>query len=153
MTDRPPIAPWVRTLVRVMDDAIAVPGTNFRFGLDAILGLFFPGAGDAVTALSQVALVIAAVRAGAPGVTIGRMVLNVAVDALAGSVPILGDLFDAGFKANRKNLDIVERLEHTPREARVASFRDYAVIGLAIASIFTLLAIPIAVGIWLVSLL
>jgi hypothetical protein len=154
MDDKEPVAPWVRTLVRVMDDAITIPGTNFKFGLDAIVGFFFPGAGDAVTAVSQVALVIAAVRSGAPGVTIARMLLNVALDALAGSVPILGDLFDAGFKANRRNLEIVEQLAKTAPEARPEpSLRDYAIIGGAIAAILTLLAIPVAVGVWLISLL
>jgi hypothetical protein len=151
MDEKPPIAPWVRRLVRVMDDSITVPGTNFRFGLDAILGLFFPGAGDAVTAVSQVALVAAAIRARAPGVTIARMLLNVALDAVAGSVPILGDLFDAGFKANRRNLQIVEQLEGTPRDMRPTPVRDYAILGGAIAVILALLAIPIAVGVWLLT--
>jgi len=103
------VAPWIRGLVRLMDDAITIPGTSIRIGWDAILGLVLPAAGDAATAVSQVALLVAAVRARAPGVVIARMVLNVGIDTLVGSIPLLGDLFDVGFKANRKNLQLLER--------------------------------------------
>lgn len=145
------ITPFVRSLVRLMDDAIAIPGTNIRIGWDAILGFVLPAAGDAVTAVSQVALLIAAVRARAPGIVIARMVLNVAVDSLFGSVPLIGDLFDAGFKANRKNLQLLERLEHTPVEQPGSRTGDYAVLGLAIASVLALIAAPVVLAFWLLG--
>lgn len=145
------ITPFVRSLVRLMDDAIAIPGTNIRIGWDAILGLVLPAAGDAVTAVSQVALLIAAVRARAPGIVIARMVLNVAVDSLFGSIPLIGDLFDAGFKANRKNLQLLERLEHTPAEQRGSRTGDYAVLGIAIASVLALIAAPVVLMFWLLG--
>lgn len=145
------ISPLVRSLVRLMDDAFLIPGTNFRIGWDAILGLVLPGAGDAGTALSQVALLITAVRARAPGIVIARMVFNVAIDSLVGSVPLLGDLFDAGFKANRKNLQLLERLEHTPADKSGSRAGDYAVLGLAIASVLALIAAPVVLAFWLLS--
>lgn len=147
----PQIAPLIRTMVRLMDDAIPIPGTSMRFGWDAILGLILPGAGDAMTALSQVALLIAAVRARAPRIVIARMVMNVAVDALLGSVPLVGDLFDASFKANRKNLQLLDRLEHAPIDPQRSRVADYAVLGVAIAAVLLLIALPIALGIWLLS--
>jgi hypothetical protein len=148
-TSKTAITPFVRSLVRLMDDAIPIPGTNIRIGWDAILGLVLPAAGDAVTAVSQVALLIAAVRARAPGIVIARMVLNVAIDSLFGSIPLVGDLFDAGFKANRKNLQLLERLEHAPVEQSGSRTGDYAVLGLAIASVLALIAAPVVLAFWL----
>lgn len=141
----------VRKLVRLMDDAIVIPGTSIRIGWDAILGFFLPAAGDAMTAVSQVALLVAAVRARAPGVMIARMVLNVGVDALFGSVPLVGDLFDAGFKANRRNLELLDRLQHEPAADRRPRAADYAVLGVAIAAVLALIAAPIVLIGWLLS--
>jgi hypothetical protein len=131
--------PWIHALVRVMDEAIRIPGTNFKVGWDAILGLIFPVAGDAVSALSHIALLLHAFRAGVPGVTIARMLLNVAIDQLWGSVPILGDLFDAGFRANRKNLDLIESRGGVRRRAGPT---DYLVVASAIAAVIAIVLIP-----------
>jgi hypothetical protein len=150
-TESAAITPALRALVRLMDDAIAIPGTDIRIGWDAILGLVLPAAGDAMTAVSQVALLVAAMRARAPWIVIARMVMNVAVDALFGSVPVVGDLFDAGFKANRKNLQLLERLEHAPPDQPRSRAADYAVLGVAIACVLGLIALPIALGVWLLS--
>jgi hypothetical protein len=145
------ITPFVRSLVRLMDDAFAIPGTNIRIGWDAILGLVLPAVGDAATAVSQVALLIAAVRAGAPSIVIARMVFNVAIDSVFGSIPLLGDLFDVGFKANRKNLQLLERLEHTPPDRSASRAGDYAVLGIAIASVLMLIAAPVVLAFWLLG--
>lgn len=145
------VTPLVRSLVRLMDDAIAIPGTNIRIGWDAILGFLLPAAGDALTAVSQVALLITAMRARAPRIVIARMVFNVAVDTLFGSVPLVGDVFDAGFKANRKNLQLLERLEHTPADESRSRSGDYAVLGLAITSVLALIATPIVLAFWLLG--
>jgi len=91
------------------------------------------------------------VRARAPWIVLARMVLNVAIDSLVGSVPLIGDLFDAGFKANRKNLQLLERLEHTPVEKKGSRTGDYAVLGLAIASVLALIAAPLALALWLLG--
>lgn len=141
--------PWLRALVRFMDDAIAIPGTRFRFGWDAILGAFVPWLGDGISALSHVTLIWSAFRAGLPKVVFARMLLNVAIDALVGSVPILGDLFDATFKANRRNLELLERVERQP--ARAATFGDYAVVALAILGVLIALMVPAIVAALVVS--
>jgi Domain of unknown function (DUF4112) len=143
--------PWLRRLVRFMDDAIAIPGTRFRVGWDAILGAFAPWVGDGISALSHVTLIWSAFRAGLPKVVFARMLLNVAIDALVGSVPILGDLFDAAFKANRRNLELLERVERRP--ARAATSGDYAVVALAILGVLIALTVPAIVAVVVASAL
>jgi hypothetical protein len=143
--------PWLRTLVRFMDDAIAVPGTRFRVGWDAILGAFAPWVGDGISALSHVTLIWSAFRAGLPRVVFARMLLNVAIDALVGSVPILGDVFDATFKANRRNLELLERVERQP--ARRATFGDYAMVCFATLGVLIALTLPVIVATWVISTL
>jgi hypothetical protein len=97
----------VRFIARMMDDQFRLPGTNIRFGLDLILGLF-PGLGDAVTSLIALLVVHHAWQSGASKLTIARMLGNVGVDFLIGSVPIAGDLFDFAWKANRRNARLLE---------------------------------------------
>lgn len=143
--------PWIRALVRFMDDSIAIPGTRFRFGWDAILGAFAPWVGDGISALSHVTLIWSAFRAGLPRVVFARMLLNVAIDALAGSVPIVGDLFDATFKANRRNLELLERVERQPERAATAG--DYAIVVLAILGVLIALMVPAIVAVLVVSAL
>lgn len=89
----------------VLDDGLAVPGTNRRIGIDPLIGVL-PFAGDAATALASLYIVVQAALLGVDRSTLAVMVFNVAVDAAAGSVPIAGDLFDAAWKANRRNVEL-----------------------------------------------
>lgn len=97
----------IRTLALLMDSAWEIPGTNFRVGLDAVIGLA-PGVGDAITTLIACYIVLEARRLGVRKRTIARMVGNVGIDAVVGAIPLLGDVFDATFKANAKNLRLLE---------------------------------------------
>lgn len=110
----------VRRLARLLDTAVRVPGTNVRFGLDAALGLV-PGVGDLAGAALSGYIVLAAVRLGAPAPVLVRMLLNVGVDTVAGSVPLLGDLFDVGWRANVRNAELLERHLASPAASRAAS--------------------------------
>ena len=92
----------------LLDSAFRVPGTRFRFGLDAILGLI-PGLGDITTPTFSALILLHAVRMRLPLVVQARMVLNAALDMLLGLVPVLGDLADIGWKANLRNLALLER--------------------------------------------
>lgn len=105
----------VRQLVQVLDNAFVIPGTNWRFGWDAIIGLV-PGGGDVATGLLATYIVIESARLGVSKATIVRMLGNVALDITAGTVPLAGDVLDAAFKANRKNLKLLEA--HLERQAK-----------------------------------
>lgn len=95
-------------LVGLSDDGLRVPGTRVRLGLDAVLGTLLPGAGDALGGVTAAMLMYVAWRRGAPPPLIYKMLGNAALDIGLGSVPIVGDVFDVGFHANRRNLDLLE---------------------------------------------
>lgn len=95
-------------LARLMDSRFRIPGTDIRFGFDALIGLI-PGAGDLSTfAVSGYMLMIMA-RNGASGYVLARMTLNILVDVIIGSIPIIGDLFDIAFKANMRNMRLMQQ--------------------------------------------
>ena len=98
----------VRWLARLMDDNFRIPGTTLRFGWDSVLGLF-PALGDVLTSAIALLIVHHAWQTGASKLTLARMLANVGIDFVAGSVPFLGDLFDFAFKANRRNARLLER--------------------------------------------
>lgn len=98
----------MRALANFMDTAYRIPGTNFRFGWDAILGLI-PGVGDLATGVVSASIVGYALRMGVRKRTLVRMLANLGVDITLGAVPLLGDLFDAGFKGNVRNVKLLER--------------------------------------------
>jgi hypothetical protein len=110
----------LRQLARLLDTAVTVPGTNIRFGLDSLIGLV-PGVGDLAGAAMSGYIVLASARLGAPTPVLVRMVTNVAIDAVVGSVPLLGDLFDVGWRANVRNTELLDRHLAAPAETRRAS--------------------------------
>lgn len=95
------------TLSRLLDAQFRIPGTPIRFGLDALIGLI-PGIGDALGIVLGGWFLLEAARAGAPSGVLARMAGNVAIDALAGVVPVLGDVVDVAFKANLRNARLLE---------------------------------------------
>jgi hypothetical protein len=97
----------MRTLARVLDSAVRIPGTQIRVGADSIFGLV-PVVGDIAGAALSGYIVLASARLGAPASTLARMVINIGIDTIVGSVPILGDMFDVGWRANMKNVDLLE---------------------------------------------
>jgi hypothetical protein len=98
---------------RLLDIAFAVPGTNIRFGVEAILRLF-PGIGDAAASALSCWVIYEAYRLGVPRLLLSRMIGNVVVEGLAGAVPVAGDLFDIGWRANRRNVRLLR--EYLERE-------------------------------------
>lgn len=110
----------VRLLARVLDEAIRIPGTSVRVGLDPVLGLI-PGAGDVAGGVLSVVVLLRAARLGVPQSVLARMASNIAIDAAVGTVPLLGDLFDAGWKANIRNVRLLESHLEAPGETRAAS--------------------------------
>lgn len=98
----------IRKLSRLMDTAIGIPGTKFRIGLDPIIGLI-PGAGDVISTAFSAYIIYLATRFGIPSKDIQRMILNISLEAVVGTVPLVGDLFDAYYKSNIRNLAILEQ--------------------------------------------
>jgi Domain of unknown function (DUF4112) len=94
-------------LATLLDTALVVPGTTIRFGLDGLLGLV-PGIGDLITTVMSLYIVHEARELGAPGHVIARMVGNVALDGIVGAVPLAGDIFDVMFRANRRNMRLLQ---------------------------------------------
>lgn len=107
----------LRTVARVMDSAIRIPGTDFRIGADSMLGLV-PGVGDFAGALVGVSILNEARRLGMPGHKLAKMASNVGLDMLMGSVPLLGDVFDMYFKAHRRNVQLI--LDHFEADVKGA---------------------------------
>ena len=122
-----------RTLTNLLDNAVRVPGTSMRFGLDPVLGLI-PGLGDVAGAALSGYVVLLASQLGAPTTVIVRMLGNVVIDTVGGTVPVIGDLFDAGWKSNSRNLALLERHlgkpESTKRASRAVVWLTVAALGL-----------------------
>ena len=141
MTDDP--LARARALTRLLDSAARVPGTSLRFGLDPILGLV-PGIGDVAGAALSGYVVLLASRLGAPTTVIVRMLGNVVVDTVGGTVPVLGDLFDVGWKANTRNLALLERHLGQPESTKQAS---RAVVWGTVAALVLLAVAAATVGV------
>ncbi len=139
----------LRMLARVLDNAVAIPGTRFRVGLDALLGLI-PGVGDVVGFLVGTYVLTTAVRLGVPRAVIGRMLLNIGTDAALGSVPLAGDVFDAAWRANSMNVALLERAVTQPREPGRRS--TWLLVGVGAAA-FLITAAGLALAIVLAWLL
>ena len=131
----------------LLDSAFQVPGTRLRFGLDPIVGLL-PGAGDLMTGFFSVMILVHSVRLRIPKIVVARMMLNTALDLVTGVVPLLGDLFDAGFKANLRNLALLER--HA-RPGVPPERGDYIFVGVCMAILLLIAVVPILLAAWLLS--
>jgi hypothetical protein len=136
----------LRALQRLLDSAFRVPGTNIRFGWDAIVGLV-PWAGDAVTALVACVFIAHAFRMRLPRIVQLRILINIAIDVLLGLVPFAGDVADVFWKANARNMALLERHAAHPQPARASDW--LFVLGIA-AAVAVLVAAPFFVVYWIV---
>ncbi|MHB1745106.1 MAG: DUF4112 domain-containing protein [Acidobacteriaceae bacterium] len=136
-------------LSHVLDDWLRIPGTSIRFGLDAIVGLV-PGIGDVLGGLASCILLVAAWFRGVPYVTLIRMSVNVGIEVLVGSVPLLGDAFDVAWKANRRNFKLLTRHVEQPR---VHTWKDWAFLATLAAAILAVFALPLIVLAWVLVVL
>ncbi len=136
----------LRTLTRVLDDLVRIPGTRYRVGLDPLIGLV-PGGGDAIGAVLSAYGLLVGARLGAPAAVLVRRCGNILLDMVVGTIPVLGDLFDFGWKANRRNLALLERYALAP--ARV-SRRSRLLVGAVLFSFLVLLALLTVGAVFLV---
>jgi hypothetical protein len=139
----------LRRWARIFDSAFRIPGTQITFGIDPILGLV-PGLGDIASPVFSLFFIWHGLRLGVPKVVLARMVLNVLIDAGVGAIPVVGDLFDFGWKANAWNLALLERHAMPGRPATSA---DYLVVALCALVVVSVALLPILLlflfGAWL----
>jgi hypothetical protein len=141
-----------RRLAHALDDLFRIPGTSIRFGLDPLLGLI-PGGGDIAGGAMASYIILTAARFGAPPSVLLRMTGNVMIDTLLGTIPLVGDLFDAGWKANKRNALLLQQFVDTPAPVQTRSR-----IILVLALLLLLLTILAAAGVslllirWVLSL-
>lgn len=130
----------------LMDDLFRIPIIGWRVGLDALVGLI-PGVGDTATTLASLYILTSAVRYRVPKVTLVRMGLNLGIDYAVGALPLVGDFFDAWWKSNQKNIELLrKRATVSASEAREGKVSDWLFVGLIM-----LLLVVLAVGAALVS--
>ncbi|HEV7587370.1 MAG TPA: DUF4112 domain-containing protein [Longimicrobium sp.] len=122
------------TLGYLLDDSIPIPGTGMRVGLDAVIGLV-PAVGDVAGVLLSSYIVLQAARLGVGVTVLLRMLLNLLVDGVVGAVPFLGDLFDAGWKANDRNLRLLHRAIASPGTVRRSSTAVVLGVGLLLLAL------------------
>ncbi len=138
----------LRTIARLFDQAFGIPGTRWRFGIDALFGLV-PGLGDVAGAVVAVYALRVARSLRAPAVIQLHMLGNVALDALIGTVPLIGDLFDFAFKAQTRNLALLEGWVKSPHETQRRSRRGVLFIPLSVLLVFIALTVT---GVWMLYL-
>jgi len=137
----------------LMDDMFRVPILGWRFGLDALIGLI-PGLGDTSTSIVSFYILAAAVRYRVPKITLLRMGMNIAIDYVVGSLPLIGDLADAWWKSNRMNLDLLrKRATVSAAEARSGRASDWAFVGGIILGLVALALGSAAVSLYILATL
>ena len=132
-------------LAHLLDDWFRIPGTSIRFGLDGIVG-FIPGVGDAIGGIASCIIIVAAWMRGVSYVTLARMLVNWGIEVLLGMIPFFGNLFDIGWKANRRNYALLTRSVIDPRGVARRSWLFFGVLCLVFAG---LLILPMLLFAWL----
>lgn len=141
----------LRRFAHLMDEAFEIPGTRMRVGLDAIIGLI-PGIGDVIGAVMSAWIIVGGVRHRVPVSVLARMVVNVAIDLIFGSVPLAGDVFDFLFEENVKNMRLLEKHRNRrqpPRSPGQMAFLAFAVMASIFVMAVLIIAAAIALAVWL----
>jgi hypothetical protein len=139
----------LRKLEVLLDEAFRVPGTDFRFGIDGIIGLV-PGLGDVIAGLLSLLIPLAAWVRGVPYVTLFRMAVNLAIGVIIGAIPLLGDVFDIAWKANRRNYRLLQLHLHEPRRH---TWHDWCFLLFFAGVMGIIFAIPVFLVAWALVLI
>jgi hypothetical protein len=140
---------WFRRVADLLDSRFRIPGTTIRFGLDPILSLL-PGVGDLASPAFAVALLAQGIYQGVPRVILLRMLINALLDAVIGAVPLVGTVGDLFFRANLRNLELLER-HAQPGVAPTRADRTFVLVAAAVFGL--ILLVPVLVAVWLTFLL
>jgi hypothetical protein len=132
-------------IAAILDDMFRIPGTQIRFGLDALIG-WVPGIGDALAGMASFLIVFAAWRRGVQAITLVRMIANVLLETTLGAIPVAGDVFHVFWKANRRNYKLLIREREQPG---ANAKRDWLFLTLILFTALSAVAIPIAILIWI----
>jgi uncharacterized protein DUF4112 len=142
---RSELEPLFRWLALIMDNLLRVPGTNFRFGLDPVMGLL-PGLGDTGSTLISAMALIAAARRGLPKILLARMSLNILINEAVGIIPIVGDAFSFWFKSNARNYDLLRQHTAAPR---CSTKSDWIFVAVVLSALLLILVVSLAISFWL----
>jgi hypothetical protein len=132
-------------IAALLDDIFRVPGTQIRFGLDAVIG-WVPGIGDAMASIASFLIVFAAWRRGVKVITLVRMIANVLLESTVGAIPLAGDVFHIFWKANRRNYLLLIREKEQPGSN---TRRDWVFLAIMLFTVIAAAGIPIAILIWI----
>ena len=132
-------------IAALLDDMFRIPGTQIRFGLDALIG-WVPGIGDAMAGIASFVIVFAAWRRGAQAVTLVRMIANVLLETTLGAIPVAGDVFHIFWKANRRNYRLLIREKEQPGSN---TGRDWMFLAIILSTVIAAAGIPIGLLIWI----
>jgi hypothetical protein len=128
----------------LLDDMWRIPGTEIRFGLDALIG-WIPGIGDAMAGIASCFIVFASWRRGVPSITLVRMVANILLESTLGAIPLAGDIFHVAWKANRRNYRLLIREKEHPGSR---TGRDWMFLAIILFTAIAAAAVPIGILIW-----
>jgi hypothetical protein len=132
-------------IAALLDDMFRIPGTQIRFGLDALIG-WVPGIGDALAGIASFFIVFAAWRRGVQAVTLVRMIANVFLETTVGAIPVAGDVFHIFWKANRRNYRLLLREKEEPG---ANTRRDWTFLAIILVTVIAAVGIPIGILIWI----
>ena len=130
----------------LLDDRFRIPGSQIRFGLDALIG-WVPGIGDAMASIASFLIVFAAWRRGVQAVTLVRMIANVLLETTLGAIPVAGDVFHIFWKANRRNYRLLIREKEQPGSN---TGRDWMFLAIILSTVIAAAGIPIGLLIWII---
>jgi hypothetical protein len=132
-------------IAALLDDMFRIPGTQIRFGLDALIG-WVPGIGDAMSGIASFVIVFASWRRGAKSVTLARMIANVLLETAIGAIPVAGDVFHVFWKSNRRNYRLLMREKESPG---ANTRRDWMFLAVILFAVVAAVGIPIFILIWI----
>ena len=139
----------LRQLAWLLDSSIPIPGTSLTVGIDALIGLV-PLIGDLIGVALSSFILAEASRLGAPRVVLWRMAMNVGIEGIVGIVPFAGDVFDAAFKANQRNVRLLDQwIEHPGKTERSTRLFGLALIGGIVAFLLALGVLAFLIGSWI----
>jgi Domain of unknown function (DUF4112) len=135
-------------IAALLDDMWRIPGTQIRFGLDALIG-WVPGIGDALAGVASCLIVFASWRRGAKTITLARMIANILLEMTFGAIPVAGDVFHIVWKANRRNYRLLLREKEQPG---ANTKRDWIFLAVIVVTAIAVVAVPIGLLIWILRL-